>query len=263
MPGGPSPCGAGGGTLPAQKLTSAEGSQAAARQGKPSSIPLAGAAEPAPPSRLRAGPRAPAQPACRGLRGGAPGRKAPLWWRRRPVPAASPRRLSPRPRREREARGGGMGTALGGRRRREWLTLRRQPGAGSGAPRARAAHEGSAPLSSAPLRASSTAPRRPGCLAVRDAQLAGLLPRRNPAAVPSLTHSLTDRPGLAPSPRETTAMGRPHRQPAHGTARYSPPVSESWRSLPEAKGHRFALGLSAKSHHRRLTKKIFIARQFR
>lgn len=186
MPGGPSPCGAGGGTLPAQKLTSAEGSQAAARQGKPSSIPLAGAAEPA-PLAAQSGPPRPG-PA------GMP--RAP---RRRPGPqspavvaaAAGPCRLSPRPRREREARGGGMGTALGGRRRREWLTLRRQPGAGSGAPRARAAHEGSAPLRSAPRlqhrAATARVPSRQGRAARRPAstQESGSCP---------LTHSLTDRP---------------------------------------------------------------------
>lgn len=262
MPGGPSPCGAGGGTLPAQKLTSAEGSQAAARQGKPSSIPLAGAAEPA-PLAAQSGPPRPG-PA------GMP--RAP---RRRPGPqspavvaaAAGPRRLSPPPLPAAPARArGSRGRDGDGTRRpppqgvanaptsaRRWL--RRSPGAGS-ARRLR-----SAPLSSAP-----PAPRRDG---------PGAFPsgtRSSPACFHagirqlsphSLTHSPTDRPGLAPSPRETTAMGRPHRQPAHGTARYSPPVSESWRSLPEAKGHRFALGLSAKSHHRRLTKKIFIARQFR
>lgn len=190
MPGGPSPCGAGGGTLPAQKLTSAEGSQAAARQGKPSSIPLAGAAEPA-PLAAQSGPPRPG-PA------GMP--RAP---RRRPGPqspavvaaAAGPRRRSPPPLPAAPARArGSRGRAGDGTRRpppqgvanaptsaRRWL--RRSPGAGS-----------ARRLRSAPLRASSTAPRRPGCLPVRDAQLAGLLPRRNPAAVPSLTHSPTDRP---------------------------------------------------------------------
>lgn len=56
----PSPAGQGGGTLPVQKLTSAEGSQAAARQGKLSSIPHTDAEPPPRPPFLRGSERAPA-----------------------------------------------------------------------------------------------------------------------------------------------------------------------------------------------------------
>lgn len=192
MPGGPSPCGAGGGTLPAQKLTSAEGSQAAARQGKPSSIPLAGAAEPA-PLAAQSGPPRPG-PA------GMP--RAP---RRRPGPqspavvaaAAGPRRLSPPPLPAAPARArGSRGRDGDGTRRpppqgvanaptsaRRWL--RRSPGAGS-ARRLR-----SAQLSSAPRlqhrAATARVPSRQGRAARRPAstQESGSCP---------LTHSLTHRP---------------------------------------------------------------------
>lgn len=219
MPGGPSPCGAGGGTLPAQKLTSAEGSQAAARQGKPSSIPLAGAAEPA-PLAAQSGPPRPG-PA------GMP--RAP---RRRPGPqspavvaAAGPRRRSPPPLPAAPARArGSRGRDGDGTRRpppqgvanaptsaRRWL--RRSPGAGS-----------ARRLRSAQLRSAPPAPRRDG---------PGAFPsgtRSSPACFHagirqlsphSLTHRPTDRVSHPPPVKPQQWGGRTGSRPTapQGTRR--------------------------------------------
>lgn len=111
--------GAGGRYLPVQKPTSAEGSQAAARQDKLSSIPptdagpaLPGGAQSEPP---RPGPATMPQAPRR------PSRDTPRC-RRRPLPPRLP--AAPAKTRSGGWVGGGRGSALGGR---AGLKLRRQP----------------------------------------------------------------------------------------------------------------------------------------